>query len=340
MSIAWDKRNKRWRFYFDRTIASQRARTSKLLPAGWSHAQARAYDKAEEARLYALASGIERVDDRPPISRAVQLYLDHRIPELRNGKKAAQDLAHLVPWIEARALPDLPAVAREYRADNADLAPATLRNRLAYLKAAVRYAYRRHGFGDRDYSERMELPAAHNERHEYITVAEFRRLMARVLDPEARDLFTLAFYTGLRWRANLLTLTREQIVRSGSRVWLSIRRTKNDAPLMIPVHRDARAALRSIPFTRGDSAYYRAFRSAVRAIRRPKLRPHDLRHSLASVLASTGASLQEIGAVLGHKSVQASRRYAHIYPERVAELISSVGLSRTRVSRGTRKKAA
>jgi integrase len=335
MSIAWDKRNKRWRFYFDRTIASQRARASKILPAGWSHAQARAYDKAEEARLYAIASGIERVDDRPPIARAVQLYLDHRIPELRNGKKAAQDLAHLVPWIEGRALQELPDVAREYRADNAELAPATLRNRLAYLKAAVRYAYRRHGLGDRDYSDRMELPAVRNERQEYIEVEPFRRFLRHVPSRDGRDLFTLAFFTGLRWRANLLTLTRQQIVRRGSAVWLSIPRTKNDAPLMVPVPADAQAALRSVPFPRGDSAYYREFRAARAAIRRPGLRPHDLRHSLASVLASSGASLPEIGAVLGHTSVQATQRYAHLYPARVEKLISSV-----RFSKAAKKKVA
>lgn len=340
MSIAWDKRLKRWRFFFDRTIATSRARSSKLLPAGWSHAQARAYDKAEEARLYALASGIERLDDRPPIARAVQLYLDHRLPELRNGRKAAQDLAHIVPWIEGRALPELPDVAREYRADNAELAPATLRNRLAYLKAAVRYAYKRHGLGDRDYSERMELPAVRNERQHYIEVEPFRRFLQHVPSRDGQDLFTLAFFTGLRWRANLLRLTREQIVRRAGQAWLSIPRTKNDAPLMVPVPTDAQDALRSIPFPRGDSAYYREFRAARRAIRRPELRPHDLRHSLASALASKGASLPEIGAVLGHKSVQATRRYAHLYPQRVAELVSSVRFSRTRVSRGTRKKAA
>jgi integrase len=39
---------------------------------------------------------------------------------------------------------------------------------------------------------------------------------------------------------------------------------------------------------------------------------HDLRHCCASYLAQNGATLLEIGAVLGHKSPSATMRYAHL----------------------------
>jgi integrase len=39
---------------------------------------------------------------------------------------------------------------------------------------------------------------------------------------------------------------------------------------------------------------------------------HDLRHSTASYLAMSGASLVEIAEVLGHKTLQMVRRYAHL----------------------------
>ena len=39
---------------------------------------------------------------------------------------------------------------------------------------------------------------------------------------------------------------------------------------------------------------------------------HDLRHSCASFLAQNGASLLEIGSVLGHKSANITKRYAHL----------------------------
>lgn len=324
MSIAWDKRNQRWRFYFDRTIAGRRARSSKLLPKAWSLAQARAFDKAEEGRLYGIASGIEQANDRPLIARAVELYMTHRLPELRNRVKAAQDLAQMLDAIDGKALPDLPDVARQYRADHPELSPATVHNRLAYLKAAVRYAYKRHALGDRDYTERMELPTVHNERHEYVTVDEFHRGMKAVTDEQAGAVLTLAFYTGLRWRSNIMTLTREQIVRKGRSVWLSIPRTKSDAPLMVPVHHDAQDALQAIPFDCGERGVYEAFKAFRGRLRRPGLHIHDLRHSLASVLASQGATLSDVGAVLGHKAVQSTKRYAHLYPSRVAEIVGRI----------------
>jgi integrase len=39
---------------------------------------------------------------------------------------------------------------------------------------------------------------------------------------------------------------------------------------------------------------------------------HDLRHSCASFLARSGASLLEIASVLGHKSISMVKRYAHL----------------------------
>jgi integrase len=39
---------------------------------------------------------------------------------------------------------------------------------------------------------------------------------------------------------------------------------------------------------------------------------HDLRHSCASFLAQNGATLVEIGAVLGHSSPSITAKYAHL----------------------------
>lgn len=336
MSISWDKRTKRWRFYFDRTIGSQRARSSKLLPKGWSHTQARAYDKNEEARLYGIATGIERVDERPLIARAIELYVEYRVPALRDGKHTAQELAHVLPWIQGKTLADLGDVSRDYAKENPELSRATIRNRLAYLRAAVRYAFKKHRFGYAGATDQMEIPTPDNERHVYLRPHELQRFLSKLEHQDARDLYTLAFYTGLRWRANLLPLTKDKIIRRGGDVWLDVGRTKNGRPIMVPVHPEAREALRSIPFPRKDREYYDHFHAARAAVKRPDVRPHDLRHSLAAALASNGASLREIGEVLGHKSVQATQRYAHLYPERVAEIVGrvpSVRFSRTKVSR-------
>jgi integrase len=51
---------------------------------------------------------------------------------------------------------------------------------------------------------------------------------------------------------------------------------------------------------------------------------HDLRHSAASYLANAGATLLEIGAVLGHRSTQTTLRYAHLSVEHTRELTDRV----------------
>lgn len=62
------------------------------------------------------------------------------------------------------------------------------------------------------------------------------------------------------------------------------------------------------------------------------LRLHDLRHSFASQLASGGASLPLIGALLGHSNPSTTQRYAHLFDdpqraavERVGAVITAAG---------------
>ena len=49
------------------------------------------------------------------------------------------------------------------------------------------------------------------------------------------------------------------------------------------------------------------------------LRIHDLRHSLASALANADTPLYETGAVLGHRRLSTTTRYAHHSPQRMVE---------------------
>lgn len=48
---------------------------------------------------------------------------------------------------------------------------------------------------------------------------------------------------------------------------------------------------------------------------------HDLRHSAASYLAMTGATLAEIAETLGHRSIQMVRRYAHLSETHTAAVV-------------------
>lgn len=58
-----------------------------------------------------------------------------------------------------------------------------------------------------------------------------------------------------------------------------------------------------------------------------EVRIHDLRHTFASLLVSSGESLPVVGALLGHTQAKTTSRYAHLLDdplrlasERVAEI--------------------
>lgn len=51
---------------------------------------------------------------------------------------------------------------------------------------------------------------------------------------------------------------------------------------------------------------------------------HDLRHSAASYLAMNGATLSEIADVLGHKTLQMVKRYAHLSEAHTSSVVASM----------------
>ena len=57
----------------------------------------------------------------------------------------------------------------------------------------------------------------------------------------------------------------------------------------------------------------------------PNVRIHDLRHSFASILVSSGASLPLIGQMLGHTQVQTTQRYAHLFDDPMRDAAETVG---------------
>jgi integrase len=57
----------------------------------------------------------------------------------------------------------------------------------------------------------------------------------------------------------------------------------------------------------------------------PTIRIHDLRHSYASHLVSSGVSLHIVGKLLGHTQPQTTQRYAHVADEALRNATDSFG---------------
>lgn len=345
MPVYFDRDKKRWRFTFNRVVSREgrrkRTRSTKLLPPGWSADRREQYDRDETARLYAIAAGLER--PQPTIDQAVVLYVDERVPKLENGTKVAQDLAQLIDYIEGRPVSQFADVAAEYVKDHPELADGTLHNRLAYLKAAGRYAWKRKRaiFGPADPTAGMMIPRPDNARDVQLPVSRILDLLKalRRIDLEACALYTLAFRTGVRWIKGVWPRQPEDVRRAGRDVWLHVGVTKNGQPRMKWVHPDARWALRHLPFKMSAEYYYDRFCVARKAVGLAATWAHDMRHVVATDIIWRGGSLQDVGAALDHISAASSQRYAHIMPRHVKRVLAGVGGKKMH-TRSRKKKAA
>lgn len=64
------------------------------------------------------------------------------------------------------------------------------------------------------------------------------------------------------------------------------------------------------------------FETALKRAEIADFRWHDLRHSCASYLAMSGASLAEIAEILGHKTLQMVKRYAHLSEAHTSKVVA------------------
>lgn len=67
-----------------------------------------------------------------------------------------------------------------------------------------------------------------------------------------------------------------------------------------------------------------AWECALKKAKIEDFRFHDLRHSAASYLAMNGATLAEISEVLGHKTLQMVKRYAHLSEAHTSTVVASM----------------
>lgn len=321
MPVYFDKSKERWRFTFNRKIRGQRTRYTKLLPKGWIRGRAEAFERFETARLYAQATGLE--NPAPKIQHAVALYVEHRIPNMRSGRGIGLVLVKCLPWYEDKGFDDLADVARDYVRDNPNLAPASIRNHMTYVRSACRYAWKHHKMGKARPGDDMHLPQPDNERQMYLDGPALANLWKSFDDPEARDLFRLAFFSGLRWISELLPRQAEDVIRDNG-IWLRVPTTKNKAPRMVPIVPDAAPLLKRLPFPGSHRFYYNAFMRARDKAGCPELVAHDLRHCLASAIISGQGNLSDVGEALGHANLSSSKRYAHLYPGHLRDVLKKV----------------
>ena len=178
-------------------------------------------------------------------------------------------------------------------------------------------------------------------RHRYLTEDEIRRLTAVLADhPNRRcaNVIRLLLLTGAR-KGEVMKATWDQFDLEGG-VWTKpSSHTKQRREHRVPLSAAVVALLRGIRegqprFCRfvfpGDPPDHALTEISTfwEGVRRkadiPDVRMHDLRHTYASILVSSGLSLPIIGALLGHTQPQTTARYSHLFDHPLREATERV----------------
>ncbi len=287
---------------------------------------ARTYEQAKECEAKALldlhCGRVGRPIERT-LEQAMLKYIDSpEFTSLRSRRKLESQLRAVVPYVEGRMLGQAVEAADEMKRDmwRQGLEPATINRRLAIIRRVCNLAYKRWGWLDRPIGDRIELLPENNERHIYLTQAEAEALIEAVEKPEAQAVVTIAVYTGLR-AGEIFRLTRTNI--KGDVIEIGTH-TKNNEPKAFPILPMVRSALNSVPLTITYRNTIKYFWKARQEIGRPDIRFHDLRHTLASWLVQSGATLKDVQSWLGHQSPLSSNRYAHLSVERLKKVAKKI----------------
>ena len=250
------------------------------------------------------------------------LYLQQHAPSLKNHIDLSKALALCQPWYAGKPMAALPDIARKYAKDQAlILAPATVRNRMAYLRAACRWAWKHHAMGEHDPAERMMLPKVRNARQTYLSRADMLRIARAMPYHPSRAALRVAFYSGMR----ISEVLRSESFKGGAE--LLVADTKNGEPRIIPVHPKIAHLVRadSWPPKVVKTTVSHHTKVAMRAKGFPDARLHDMRHSAASAMINAGVDLYTVGGVLGHKSAVSTKRYAHLATASLAAAVGVIG---------------
>jgi len=206
-------------------------------------------------------------------------------------------------------------------------APATVNRHLAALRTAWNWG-RAAGLvpTERAWPARLMLTEPKG-RTRYLSDEELKALLdaAKARGPTLYAMVVVSLGTGVRL-GELLRLTWADVDFDRARIRVLLTKTNTARAVHLPaVAVAALKALRKadvvsathvfltpagVPYTKDllHGPWY-AMRDAAGL---KDFRWHDLRHSCASFLAMKGATLLEIGSVLGHKSPSMTMRYAHL----------------------------
>jgi integrase len=244
-------------------------------------------------------------------------------------------LAALTPAVISEAKAYL--AARPKQRGEGVLAPASVAKALRVLSTVLDAAHREWHWIAANPASSVKPPKVRNARTRFLDDAELQRLLETVTpvaqggpceSPDLRLAVLMALTTGAR-KSELFALTRQDL--NLGRGTVTFRETKNGTSRTTALVPEVVEAINARPARLDTTLLFpsptdpsravdlrSAWETALRRAGIEDFRWHDLRHSAASYLAMSGASLAEIAAVLGHKTLAMVARYSHLSEEATA----------------------
>lgn len=279
-------------------------RVHRILPPGASAGDA----KRLEGELRS-AIGRDRAPVIPGDPRLVEimgLYLEHA-NSLRSADTAKHHALRLGPWAEKYKASEARQCAAHVIADmQGHYKPATINRSLGALKKALHLAWER-GLTPEDYSAHVKRLPENNQRDTHLNVEQVRKIADHASE-QVRAAIWISLLTGCR-RGEVLKIKHEDI--GSDSIMIRAGNTKTLRTRVVPIIGALRPWLPYLPLAINYEGVKSGFRRAREKAEMPDVHFHDLRHSCATILLSSGADLYTVSKILGHTTVKTTERYAH-----------------------------
>ncbi len=255
-------------------------------------------------------------------------------------------LKHLLPVFGTKLLSQITAnQVNSYKVmrRNEGASASSINKELAFAKHSFNIAIRTWEWIKENPFIRVSMEKLPAQRVRYLTAEEFDRLY-NSCNERLKPIVLLAAYTGMR-KDNILSLTWQQV--DINRGVITLEHTKNGERLGLPMHEQVKELLSKLKRVRHISSFYvfnssqgtkideskvgKWFRQALRESGIENFRFHDLRHTFASWLVQNGVDLYRVQQLLGHKTGDMTRRYAHLAPDNLRTAINSLNHSGTAI---------
>lgn len=292
-----------------------------------------AWARSIESRLDAGEQLPSAESRKRTLADAIDRYLEVTLPRAKNNKNASEQIRQLKWWrdeLGTRPLSSIkPATIAEARDTLAKrrggtgkkISGATLNRYLSALSSVLTVTHKEYGWLVRNPVENVGRFADSKSRERFLSDDERDALLAACDASKSDALGTVvrfALATGAR-RGEILGLEWSSV--DLARRTARFLDTKNGESRTVPLAKPAVSILkewkrnrlptgRVFPFPKDTLHKY--WRIAVEESKVKNFRFHDLRHSAASYLAMSGASLMDIAAILGHKTLAMVKRYSHL----------------------------